>query len=109
MKPNIVGHRLLIKPVTLEEVDPAFAAAKRMGLDLSERTQRQESSIIDRGIVEQIGPTAFKDFGGDAWCSVGQMVDYVRHGGKYVLDPDNKETKWLVINDEDVLVVWSKE
>ena len=67
MKPNIVGHRLLIKPVTLEEVDPAFAAAKRMGLDLSERTHRQESSIIERGVVEQIGDTAFKDFGGVKW------------------------------------------
>ena len=109
MKPNIVGHRLLIKPVTLEEVDPVFAAARRMGLDISERTQRQESSIIDRGIVEQIGPTAFADFGGTAWCEVGDMVDYVRHGGKYVLDPDNKETKWLVVNDEDILCTWSKE
>lgn len=106
MKPQIVGHRLLVKPITLEEVDPAFAAAKRMGLDLSERTKRQESSIIDRGIVEQIGPTAFKDFGGDAWCSVGDQIDYVRHGGKFVTNPDDKKEDWLVINDEDVLVVW---
>jgi co-chaperonin GroES (HSP10) len=108
MKPQVVGHRLLVKPVALEEADPAFAAARRMGLDLSERTQRQESSIIDRGTVEQIGPTAFEDFGGEAWCKVGDLIDYVRHGGKYVLNPDNKEEKWLVLNDEDVLIVWSQ-
>ncbi len=106
MIPQIVGHRLLVKPVTLEEQDAVFAAAKRAGLELMKKTERQESSIIDRGVVEQIGPTAFKDFGGEAWCKVGDHIDYVRHGGKFVNDPDNKDTSWLVINDEDVLVVW---
>lgn len=106
MKPQIVGHRLLIKPITLEELDPAFAKAKAIGLELMEKTQRQESSIIDRGLVEDIGPTAFKDFGGAAWCKIGDHVDYVRHGGKIVTDPENKENKWLICNDEDILCVW---
>jgi co-chaperonin GroES (HSP10) len=106
MKPQIVGHRLLIKTITLEEHDPAFAAAKRLGLKIAEKTERLESTIIESGFVEQIGSTAFKDFGGEAWCKVGDRVDYVRHGGKFVYDPDNKENKWLVINDEDVLVIW---
>lgn len=108
MTPQIVGHRLLIKPVALEEHDEAFASAKKAGILLQPKTERQEASIIDTGTVVQIGPTAFKDFGGEAWCAVGDKVDYVRHGGKFVYDPDDKEkeTKWLVINDEDVLVVW---
>jgi hypothetical protein len=106
MKPQIVGHRLLIKTITLAEHDPAFAAAKRMGLEIATKTERLESTIIESGIVEQIGSTAFKDFGGTPWCEVGDRVDYVRHGGKFVHDPDDKENKWLVINDEDVLVVW---
>lgn len=106
MIPVIVGHRLLVKPITLEDHDPAFAKAKAAGLELLPKTHRQEATIIESGIVEQIGPTAFKDFGGEAWCKVGDRVDYVRHGGKFVIDPDDKETKWLVLNDEDVLVVW---
>lgn len=106
MIPQIVGHRLLIKPITLEQHDEAFARARAAGLELMPKTQRQEASIIDRGTVEQIGPTAFKDFGGEAWCQVGDQVDYVRHGGKFVVNPDNKDEDWLVINDEDVLVVW---
>jgi hypothetical protein len=106
MKPQIVGHRLLIKTITLADNDPAFAAAKRMGMELLGKTERMESTIIETGTVEQIGPTAFKDFGGIPWCVVGDRVDYVRHGGKFVHDPDDKENKWLVINDEDILVVW---
>ena len=96
----------MIKTITLAEHDPAFAAARRMGLELAKNTERQESTIIESGFVEQIGPTAFKDFGGTPWCEVGDRVDYVRHGGKFVHDPDDKETKWLVINDEDILLVW---
>jgi hypothetical protein len=109
MIPQIVGHRLLVKPITLEEQDAVFAAAKRAGLELMKKTERQESSIIDRGVVEQIGPTAFKDFGGDAWCKVGDLVDYVRHGGKFIHDPENKDISWLVCNDEDILCVWKSQ
>ena len=106
MTPKIVGHRLLVKPITLDEHDPAFAAARKMGIALIEKTERQEATIIASGIVVQVGPTAFLEVGGTAWCSVGDRIDYVRHGGMFVSDPDDKESKWLVINDEDVLVVW---
>ena len=109
MKPVTPGHRVLIKPDSLDLVDPAYAAARRMNLELLEQTQRQETQAVDIGTVVQIGPTAYKDFGGvDNWCKVGDRVSYVRHGGKMITDPDNKETKWLVLNDEDVIMVWEK-
>jgi len=110
MTPKIVGNRLLVKPITLDEHDPAFAAARTLGMTFLEKTDRQEASIISSGIVTQIGDLAFADQGdGAKWCVVGDRVDYVKHGGMFVHDPDNKENKWYVLNDIDVLVVWSKE
>lgn len=106
MTPNIVGHRLLIKPITLEEFDPVVARAKAAGFELSKTTERQEASIISSGIVVQLGATTHND-GGENWCKVGDRIDYVKHGGMFVSDPDDKDSKWYVINDEDVLVVWS--
>ena len=107
MKPVTPGHRVLVKPIKLEQADPAFAKAKAIGIELIEKTQRQEATIIDVGTVVQIGPTAFKDFGGDPWCKVGDTISYTRHGGKFVKDPESDE-EWLVLNDEDVVMVWEK-
>jgi len=104
MTPQIVGFRLLVKPISLEEHDPYFARAKAAGLSLLEKTDRQEASIISSGTVLQIGPTSqFKEE-----VKVGDRIDYVKHGGMFVHDPDNKDNKWYVINDDDVLVVWSQ-
>jgi co-chaperonin GroES (HSP10) len=110
MKPVTPGHRVLIKPDSLDTIDPAFAAARKMGIQFIEKTERQESTIIDTGVVVQIGPTAFNDFGGvDNWCKVGDRVSYTRHGGKMLSDPEDANTKWLVLNDEDIIMVWEKE
>jgi co-chaperonin GroES (HSP10) len=109
MTPEIVGHRLLVKPISLEEYDPTVARAKALGITLSEKTDRQEASIISSGVVVQIGPTAFAELEGQQWCKVGDRVDYVKHGGMFVHDPENKDNKWYVLNDEDILVIWRKE
>lgn len=107
MKPVTPGHRVLVKPDSLVKVDPVFASAKAAGISLLDKTDRQESTIIDTGTVVQIGPTAYKDFGGaDNWCKVGDRVSYTRHGGKLLANPDDAEEKWLVLNDEDVIMVW---
>lgn len=107
MKPVTPGHRVLVKPDSLTTIDPIFASAKAAGFELLERTERQEATIIDTGIVVQMGPTAYKDFGGaDNWCKIGDRVSYTRHGGKMIANPDDAEEKWLVLNDEDVIMVW---
>lgn len=104
MTPTVVGFRLLVKPITLDEHDPAFARAKAMGIEIAKQTERQEATIISSGTVVQVGPTSqFKDE-----VKEGDRIDYVKHGGMFVHDPDDKENKWYVINDDDVLVVWSQ-
>lgn len=110
MKPKTPGYRVLVKPDTLETFDPAVAAAKRAGIQLLESDERKEATAIDTGIVVQVGPVAFSDRGGsEAWCAEGDRISYARHGGKILKDPENPNTKYLVINDEDVVMVWEKE
>lgn len=111
MKPKTPGYRVLIKPDSLEEFDPVVARAKSAipGFKLAETEERQELTAVDTGIVVQIGPVAFQDRGGqESWCKVGDRVSYARHGGKFLKDPENPETKFLVLNDEDIIMVWEK-
>lgn len=108
MTPTVTNTRLLVKPITLEEHDKVFAQAKAMGIALIEKTERQEATIISNGVVVQIGPMAFKDIGGVEQVKIGDRIDYVKHGGMFIVDPDDKTNKWYVIDDVDVLAVWSQ-
>jgi len=110
MKPKAPGYRVLIQPDSLEQFDPVIASAKKAGLELLEADERKEKTLIDTGVVLQIGPVAFVDRGGaDAWCKVGDRVSYARHGGKMLTDPSNPDVKYLLLNDEDVLLVWEND
>lgn len=102
------GHRILVKPERLEDIDPALKRAREWGLQLAESPKRQEQAAVDKGTVLQIGPTAFKDFGGEAWCAVGDLVAYAKYGGKYVTDPYTQE-EVLILNDEDIVAVLKKD
>ena len=51
-----------------------------------------------------VGSTAFKDYGGEAWCKEGDLVAYARYGGKLIKDPKTQED-FLVLNDEDIIAI----
>lgn len=106
-----LGHRLTVRPdkVKNSEAEETKKKADELGLvipdkikdDLESQATRDRASV-DQGIVLTIGKTAFRDFGGDAWCAVGDYIAYARHAGKFVKDPDTDEDI-LVINDDDVI------
>lgn len=106
-----LGHRLTVRPdkVVDSEAEKTKKLAEKAGFvlpdaiaeDLDAEMNRQQASV-DQGYVLTIGKTAFRDFGGDAWCAVGDYVAYARHAGKWVKDPETDENI-LVINDEDVI------
>jgi co-chaperonin GroES (HSP10) len=107
MKPKTPGYRVLVKPDSLAEFDKVFQSASKAGIALIESTERQEATAVDSGVVLQIGPVAFTDRGGaENWCKEGDRVSYARHGGKIVRNPANPEEKYLVLNDEDIVLVW---
>jgi co-chaperonin GroES (HSP10) len=112
-----LGHRLTIRPDKVENSDAEKTKKKadELGLvipdqykDEIESQAMRDRASIDQGIVLTIGKTAFRDFGGEPWCIVGDYVAYARHAGKFVKDPDTDEDI-LVINDEDVICKITKE
>lgn len=106
---QIKGHRVLVKVFNLEEVDPTFKSAKAAGIVIAESdTISREKNAVDRGIVVQIGDTAYKDFGGSPWCQIGDEVIFSRYAGKVLTDPYTDE-KYTALNDEDLICVITKE
>ena len=100
---KVPGPRILLKPIKLHEEDKVFASAKKYGIVISEQTERQEQTKIDKGIVLSIGPTAAKEY--VQGVEVGDVVGFAKYGGKFVVDPVDEET-YLVINDEDIVCIF---
>jgi co-chaperonin GroES (HSP10) len=103
---KVCGHRLMVKPILIEETDEVFKRAKASGL-LVERDpleKKREHESVDQGVVVQIGPTAWRDFNSDPWTKVGDTVVYARGAGKKVVDPEDQEI-YICLNDEDVVAV----
>lgn len=101
-------HRILVKPDNVEDKDDNYAAARRAGIVVVEAERKREQAAIDSGVVVEIGPTAFKDFGlSEAPFKVGDLVVYAKYGGKAIEDPVTKEN-FVALNDEDVIAIISK-
>ena len=106
---KVPSFRILVKPSKLEEIDSVYAQAKRAGIMLSDHDDmKAQRKGVDQGVVVSLGPTAFKDYGDAAWCSVGDTIVYAKYSGMIVKDPDNGED-FLVINDEDVVAIIEKK
>jgi co-chaperonin GroES (HSP10) len=111
-----LGHRLTVRPDKLENSEAAETKqkAEQIGLVIPEKIKDElesqatrDRASVDQGIVLTIGKTAFRDFGGEPWCEVGDYIAYARHAGKFVKDPDTGEDI-LVLNDEDCIAKITK-
>ena len=109
MTVKVCGHRVLIKVFDIAEVDDVFKSAKAAGIHIQESDQMgREQGAVDRGVVVQLGDTAFKDFSEAPWCVEGDEIVFSRYAGKKITDPYTKEI-FTCINDEDVLIVITNE
>lgn len=87
-------HRILLK---LDDVEKKTES----GIVIPEMVTDRERKAIEIGTVVAIGPTAFKDFGGDGeTISLGDRVIIARYSGKEVKD---KDISYVVVNDEDII------
>ena len=95
-----LNYRVIVKQHKIEDVDPAFEAAKKAGFVFAGTEHSRESQAVDMGIVVGVGETAelVKDL------AVGHEVFFARHAGKKIKDPVDKE-EYLILNDEDILAV----
>jgi co-chaperonin GroES (HSP10) len=98
------GHRLVVKAFKLAEVDKVYETAMAAGLEIVRANQKREDQSVDKGTVLAIGPTAWKDFGGEPWCKVGDTILFAKFSPKWVEDPETKE-QVAILNDEDVVAV----
>jgi len=107
MTVKAVLHRLVVKPVELEEYDEVDAKLKELGLlkGITEETKYHKTQI-DQGYVLDVGPTAFLDYVKKhdlaVPVKVGSLVTYARHSGKHVKDG---ETEIVILNDDDILAI----
>ena len=87
---------LLVKP---DQVETKTASGIVLAVDA-----KREQAAAEKGIVVSIGPTCFKDYGGDIdTVSVGEKVYFAKYAGKEVEDVDG--TKYVLLNDEDIIGV----
>jgi co-chaperonin GroES (HSP10) len=101
------GHHILVAPEKLEEVDKAYAAARRAGIELIKEHTVKEQVAVSKGTVVAMGPSCYQDFKTEPWCKVGDKVGYVRHGGMFIKDPETEEDV-LILNDEDIICIFKK-
>lgn len=99
------GHRVLVKQESYEEVDDVFKSAKLAGLEIIKDSQVRYQDSVDKGVIVSVGRTAWKDFGGEPWAQKGDTIVFAKHSGKKVEDPEDKETHYVLLNDEDVVAV----
>lgn len=101
---HVTGCRILVKPLTVEDLDPAVKAAKRAGIILGEQNERQLKIKADKGVLLQIGPKATDEYMEGA--KIGDVIGFTTFGGKFVKEKESDEQEFLIINDEDVICVF---
>lgn len=103
MSINVVGCRILVKPLELEEHDNTFKSAKAAGIVILEQDERKQKINIDKGTVLQIGNKCHEDYVGN--LAVGETIGFAKFGGKFIKDPSTQE-ELLILNDEDVICIF---
>lgn len=99
------GHRVVVKQEKYDEHDEVFASAKKAGIVIETDKNVRYQASVDKGTIISVGPTAWKDFGGVNWAEVGDSVVFAKNAGKRVEDPNDKDTHYVVLNDEDIVAV----
>lgn len=94
------GFRVLVKPKTLE-------TKTESGLILAYENLEREQASVQEGELVAVGPTAWKDYGKHPWAKVGDVVTFSRYAGRFITDPADPDTKYVLLNDEDILAVLS--
>lgn len=99
---RLLTHHILVKLDDPTEADEMYRRAKAAGIQLA--LDKRTEAACEYGTVIQVGPTAFKDFGGDpSLLTIGDRVSVTRYSGKTVQDSDG--VAYVILNDSDVLCV----
>lgn len=100
MRIKPVLHRVLVKPDKLEEKTSSGIIIQH---------DKREEAAVEKGVVVRVGSTAYKEFGtlaDDQGVKPGARVTYAKYAGKVIMDGD---TKYILLNDEDIVGVLEDE
>ena len=99
------GHRVLIKP---DKVEITTASGIVLGVD-----EKMEKGGVQKGLLVDHGDQAWKafslSFNGEPWANKGDYIYFSRYAGKFVQDPADPDTEYMIMNDEDILGVITDE
>ena len=99
------GHRVLIQPDQVQK-EHDLGNGFKLAIVMNERAEKAAMII---GTIVAVGQNAWKAFDqGDPWAKVGDKVYYSKYAGKFLIDPESG-VEYLVINDEDVQAIVTKE
>ena len=97
-----VGCRLVLRAI--EVVDETLKRAKQAGFVLARETEDDEKRAqagVDQGVVLAIGPNVDAAYVGGV--EVGDTVAIAKYSGKIISALEDKEDKYLIVNDQDVV------
>jgi chaperonin GroES len=94
-----VGHRILIKPLAIEEVSEGGIV-----LAVGVTADRERLAQI-KGMVIEMGSTCYSDQP-DPWCKVGDVVTFGKYSGLIYRGKDTlDEEEYRVVNDLDIVCI----
>jgi len=103
---KVLLHHILLKLDDATEADETYRRAKAAGIHLE--LDKREQKAVEYGTVIQVGPTAFIDYGGSPdLLKIGDRITINKYSGKEVIDSDG--TKYVIVNDQDILAIIEKE
>lgn len=98
---ELLLHHVLLIPDKAEELDEVIRRAKAAGIEV--QLDKREQKAVEYGVVSQVGPTAFKDYGrGPDIVKEGDRVVFAKYSGKEI---KQKDITYLLLNDEDILAI----
>lgn len=102
---KLLLHHVLVIPEDVTEIDDVYRKAKAAGIHLD--IDKREKKAVEFATVVSVGPTAFKDYGRDnSIIKEGDRISFAKYAGKEIID---NGITYLLLNDEDVLAVITKE
>lgn len=97
-----ITFRILVKPVDV--LDKEYKTSIP-GFQVAGTEKDRHQAGVDEGTVVSMGPTAFADYKVDNPLKVGDTIVFAKFAGKPVVDPEDRSTKYVLINDEDVVAI----
>ena len=94
-----LAERVIVKPLVEKTSKGGIVIA---------RSERDQAINSDQGTIVMIGPLAWYDLPSKPDLKIGDHVYYSKYGAKS-LKPDGCEDFYMILNDKDVLVGFTKE